>query len=169
MNIVKMATAAARECERQEVGLDYVARLLEAAHLVHRRIQPPISDKLISEGFWKYIAGLIEPRNFSSYRHVPVSFADMSQGIPWANVPRAMEQWWSEIPAVFTHPWGGEKVHLQVVWVDNLIKDFLKIHPFVDGNGRTAWLLRVWMLNQWDDPQPLPDYFKLGHRLEGVL
>jgi hypothetical protein len=160
MNIIKMANAAAVECERQQVGLDSVARLLEAAHIVNRRVTSPKGPGLYSpnldEGFWKYIAGLIEPRNLSTYRQVPVTFADLGSGIPWANVPRAMETWWAEIPEVLKR---REDPDFMVSWVDNLVRDFLKIHPFVDGNGRTAWLLRVWMLNQWDNPQPLPDFF----------
>jgi hypothetical protein len=153
MNIVRMSTVAAQECERQQVGLDSVARLLEAAHVVHRRAFP---NAVATEPWWKWVAGIIEPRNNGHYRCVPVTFADMSQGIPWSTVPRAMETWWAEIPHIFT---SVENASFKVRWVDTLIRDFLKIHPFVDGNGRTAWLLRVWMLDQWDNPQPLPNYF----------
>lgn len=154
MNIVKMATAAARECERQQVGLDSVARLLEAAHIVHRKTFP---NAVATEPFWNYIAGVIEPRNQGMYRNVPVTFANLGSGIPWANVPRAMQTWWAEIPAVQNARMEDPK--FMVRWVDALVRDFLKIHPFIDGNGRTAWLLRVWLLDQWDHPQPLPNYF----------
>jgi hypothetical protein len=43
--------------------------------------------------------------------------------------------------------------------VDRLIKTLLDIHPWADGNGRTASILRNWMLGQLDDPSPLPYYY----------
>ena len=39
------------------------------------------------------------------------------------------------------------------------IRQFLVIHPFVDGNGRTALVLYNWLLGTLDDPQKYPDYF----------
>lgn len=43
--------------------------------------------------------------------------------------------------------------------IDLLIKNLLQIHPWVDGNGRTASILRNWMLGTLDDPTPLPYYY----------
>lgn len=43
--------------------------------------------------------------------------------------------------------------------VDSLIKQLLDIHPWADGNGRTASILRNWMLGTLDDPTPLPYYY----------
>lgn len=40
-----------------------------------------------------------------------------------------------------------------------LIKQLLDIHPWADGNGRTASILRNWMLGTLDDPSPLPYYY----------
>lgn len=42
--------------------------------------------------------------------------------------------------------------------VEVWIKSLLQIHPWQDGNGRTASILRNWMLNQMSDPEPLPYY-----------
>lgn len=42
---------------------------------------------------------------------------------------------------------------------DRWIKDFLDVHPFVDGNGRTAWILRTWLMDEWSYPNVLPDYY----------
>jgi len=42
---------------------------------------------------------------------------------------------------------------------DSLIKTLLDIHPFVDGNGRVASILRNLMIGSMDDPQPLPYYY----------
>lgn len=41
---------------------------------------------------------------------------------------------------------------------DSYIKQLLQIHPWADGNGRTASILRNWMLGTLDDPSPLPYY-----------
>lgn len=43
--------------------------------------------------------------------------------------------------------------------VDEFIKSLLDIHPWSDGNGRTASILRNWMLNTLNDPIPLPFYY----------
>ncbi len=43
--------------------------------------------------------------------------------------------------------------------VDDYIKQLLDIHPWADGNGRTASILRNWMLGTLDDPSPLPYYY----------
>lgn len=42
---------------------------------------------------------------------------------------------------------------------DSFIKDLLDIHPWADGNGRTASILRNWFLGTLDDPSPLPYYY----------
>lgn len=42
---------------------------------------------------------------------------------------------------------------------DPIIKQLLDIHPWADGNGRTASILRNWMLGTMDDPTPLPYYY----------
>jgi hypothetical protein len=43
--------------------------------------------------------------------------------------------------------------------VDQWVKRLLDIHPWVDGNGRTASILRNWMLGTLDDPTPLPYWY----------
>lgn len=43
--------------------------------------------------------------------------------------------------------------------VDEFIKSLLDIHPWADGNGRTASILRNWMLGTLDNPTPLPYYY----------
>ena len=42
---------------------------------------------------------------------------------------------------------------------DSYIKQLLDIHPWADGNGRTASILRNWMLGTLNDPSPLPYYY----------
>ena len=64
----------------------------------------------------------------------------------WCQVTFDQIQWMSEIGSV------------DVGTVDVLINQLLDIHPWVDANGRTASILRNWMLNRLDDPEPLPYY-----------
>jgi len=50
--------------------------------------------------------------------------------------------------------------HQDQLTTDEFVVEFLKIHPFKDGNGRVAFLLYNILNNSLDDPAPLPDYFK---------
>ena len=149
MDLLRIAEAAARECVRQGVGLDRLGSLVIAydrAHDYARDGELPSAWYLIGYGG---LADVVEPDNGGRIRSVPVSFANGSQAVAPALVPQALDGWFGAVQAVRD---GG-------VPVDAWIKEFLDIHPFVDGNGRTAWILRVWMLDQWDDPEPLPDYY----------
>jgi Fic family protein len=110
---------------------------------------------ILDESILLAIARTLEPDNKGQYRHLPVTFNGVVGGVSPQNIHSCIRAW--------IHYFNEEIKYsedLKEVVVDPVIKEFLAIHPFRDGNGRTAWLLRVWMLNQWDDPQPLPDYFK---------
>lgn len=151
MNLERIALIAARECKRQGVGLDRLIGLLSACNEGHTLsvfgIAPNEPDVLS-------LSGQIELGNVS-YRTTPVTFADMSSAIPAHNVPRAMAQLFDNVPLV--PDWGYNDIHTKDV--DAWIKSFLDIHPFADGNGRTAWLMRTWLLDQWDYPESLPNYY----------
>jgi hypothetical protein len=148
-DLLRVAEAAARECIRQGVGVDRLGSLLVAydhAHGLARDGEVPNDWNLLGYGG---LAKVVEPDNGGMVRSVPVSFADGSQAVAPGILPQALDGWFSAVREVR----GGN------IPVDTWIKEFLDIHPFVDGNGRTAWILRVWMLDQWDDPEPLPDYY----------
>ncbi len=69
----------------------------------------------------------VQALGFADYRETPVVFANGNDGAPWIEIPRLMEQlcasdlFWTDIRA--------------------FLIEFLKIHPFADGNGRTASVL----------------------------
>jgi fido (protein-threonine AMPylation protein) len=67
-----------------------------------------------------------------------------------AEVPRLFERWVSQVSEEML---GNE---------DLFIKSLLDIHPWADGNGRTASILRNWMFGNLKDPEPLPYYYGLG-------
>lgn len=154
MIITKKITDAIKlECDRQLVGKEERGYLLEAYRWAEIRKMP------LTEDFLAKLARMIEPSNGGQYRHLPVTFHGIVGGVEPREIWYVMQRWiqffnveydtWKE------HP----DSHWREIHADAVIKEFLNIHPFSDGNGRTAWLLRVWMLNQWDDPQPLPDYY----------
>ena len=70
---------------------------------------------------------VIQTLGYADYRETPVVFANGNDGAPWIEIPRLMEQlcasglFWTDIRA--------------------FLIEFLKIHPFTDGNGRTASIL----------------------------
>lgn len=143
-DLLRVAEVAARECVRQGVGVDRLGRLLLAydrARGIASIWGEPTADNLLGPSG---LAVLIEPDNGGRVRQTPVSFPDGSHAIHPDNVERAFTHWLDARGRIDTEDW---------------IREFLDIHPFVDGNGRTAWILRVWVLGQWDDPEPLPDYY----------
>lgn len=151
----RVFTAIQVECDRQQVGIDRVMMLADAysdaMHLAADHGQPFELDFLEREGF----AFRIEPKNRGMYRRTPVFFADLSTAMAPSLIPSQMTKWWDRIEWLWVNCEGG----LHRDDVDEMIREFLVTHPFQDGNGRIAWLLRVWLLNQWDDPEPLPNYF----------
>ena len=94
------------------------------------------------------IAAMIEPKRAQGYRVTPVYFTDLSMGMHHDLIPAAMESLIESLPTIN----GIEQI-------DEVVKHFFVIHPFRDGNGRTAFILRTWLMGNWDYPERLPDYF----------
>jgi hypothetical protein len=150
MDLKRVADVAAGECIRQGVGVYRLGGLLMA---YGRAWMFAGNEKLPEAWTLLGVDGLarqVEPDNGGRYRTLPASFADQSTAIPAGSIPRAMETWFA---VVGSKNWSGAGE------VDGLVKEFLDIHPFSDGNGRLAWLIRTWLLDQWGAPEPLPDYY----------
>lgn len=103
------------------------------------------------------IAQLVEPDvntwvvvglNVSNLRRSEVSFLHGGTACPAAELPERWSRW---LWLFDTMPLEGNE--------DEFIKMLLDIHPWEDGNGRTASILRNWMLGTLDDPTPLPYYY----------
>lgn len=90
----------------------------------------------------------------AAYRTVPVYFGLSEVAMSWRNVPRAMESLCKAAndvePSVF-------------------VFEFLTIHPFLDGNGRTAAILLNWLCKRMGNPLPLPDYFQESVKENSLL
>lgn len=113
----------AEECERQSVSALGVPRMLTA--LSHARAWD-LSNRPLSENIIFTLATVIEPVNNLGYRQIPVIIRSKEAGIKWREIPRQME-----LLVEAAHTLGPSEFFLQ----------FEKIHPFLDGNGRTGVLL----------------------------
>lgn len=137
-----IAGMAAAETFRQgHTDMRSVGHLLgayEYANEVQALGRPALSDVM-------NIAFNIDARN-SRYRDVAVSFANSRTGTHPRTITDAMNRLWDSINGIDR---------------DNapaFVRAFLSIHPFIDGNGRTAWVLLNWLRGTLDHPIPLPDF-----------
>ncbi len=78
--------------------------------------------------------------NRIKYRSTPVVFANGGGSCHHQSVPYAMDRLLDHIPDVFE-----DNKHDHKTSIESWIKQFLWIHPFEDGNGRTASILMNWM------------------------
>jgi len=139
MNIHAIASAAAIECERQHVGIERLWTLIRGYEYASS-----LSPADITMGSIAILAGIVEPDNGGVYRKTPVTFANGGTAANAADVVRLVS---------------GLIVHGNDLTVDEWIKEFLWIHPFTDGNGRTAWVLYNFKNGTMNDPVALPDFF----------
>lgn len=141
-NLEAIAIAAARECNRQGVSEDALIRLLQAHEYAVRH-----HDRLPTAADVREVAYLIEPTiNANGYRQRPVSFANLlTTATEWPYIPETVDRImghsdWATDPAALT-------------------KALLDCHPFLDGNGRMAWVIYNWHARQLGDPLALPEFY----------
>lgn len=153
INVFDAVCVEAKRQNCREEGAIYLAWAhAEARDLAKRK---PISEKAIS-----IVAELVEPSTAGQYRRTAVTFASGGSAVAAELVPTAMARWIEGLhDAVSEHHMScNPAAQLDVKIIDEFIREFLVIHPFKDGNGRTAWILRTWLRNNWFNPEPLPDY-----------
>ena len=131
----------AQECARQKSGA-------ESVYWMFRAWEEAVADRAMKNGVLEVatillLAGLVDPRNKKGVRRQPVVFANGTQGIDHEEVLPAMERLCKygqpcDDPGAF-------------YWA------LMKIHPFVDGNGRVGSLIYNW--DTLDLPGKPPDYF----------
>lgn len=151
MSLVNIANACAVECERQKVGIRELGYLLEAYQWLS---DPDPNTPRTVEGRgqdWFLILGsMIEPgKNRHGFRKVPVTFQNGGSSANASEIPRLMSQLVEHIDLYQKNPDYD---------INDLVRQFLWIHPFADGNGRLSFILLNYLRGSLDDPIPLPDY-----------
>ena len=144
---MELMDAVKIECDRQQVGVERHQPLANAWQ--HARRQAQMGAPLTIPTLLK-LADTAEPDNRGLIRTVPVTF----QNGGTAASPQIAFQLVHSLVAHYWQTAFDEKGDVARDW----LKQFLWIHPFIDGNGRVAWVLQQWLFETWDDPQPLIDF-----------
>lgn len=139
-----------REVHRQKADATFVAGMALAVDYVAQVVS--------NQGY----LGVADIHNINScvmnnpahwgFRHTPVTFQNGGSSCSASEIPEAMVRHLGLI-----HPDGG-LLRFHSDDVDPWIKQFLWIHPYEDGNGRTASILRNFIMGTLGDPTDLPDY-----------
>lgn len=144
----------ANECERQRSGERSVARMAEALGYAIRFNERYGELMVIGHTFTKGLARIIEPRS-DDYRKVPCYF----HGYEFAIAPELVD---GAMHSLFINMVDNSRMtgaEPPKMTTDEFVKEFLDIHPFQDGNGRTAAILYNLLNGTLGEPQPLPDYY----------
>ena len=150
-NLVAIANACAVECERQKVGMRELGYLLEAYEWLAEKAE----HLTVTVEVFEVLGSFVEPgKNRAGFRKVPVTFANGGSSANASMIPDLLENVVEAIKDFHKIPPTGPTVEMAHV----ITKEFLWIHPFVDGNGRCGWLLLNYLLGTLDDPVPLPDF-----------
>jgi len=129
------AYKCAKECERQQTGAIEVGYLIQG---VGAAIAHYVQGGQIDSEFIRLLGVRIEPeKNANGFRHTPVTFQNGGSSAPHADIPRLIENWCSIVNEYLTNP----NTTWDIVLTKQLIREFLWVHPFKDGNGRVAFVL----------------------------
>ena len=152
MDFARIGAIAAGECERQQVGFDEYVNLLNA----YRWAYDADNDAPLHPNYIYMLANIIEPSKnvLGRYRQTPVTFANGGCAVDWDLIPNAMSQWFDMV----NDP-NDNLIMRGTGMQEYIVKEFLRIHPFRDGNGRLAWILRTRFYDNWGYPDLLPKYF----------
>lgn len=153
------------ECHRQHVtNYGDFAKALDWASI---NLGQPFLNSTQFGTFVQELANKCEPdvnawRNvaygtYDNMRTSHVGFMHGGSAAPAGEVRERFNRWcelaFDMLPTIRENP-----ADTNVYYTDQLIKQLLDIHPWADGNGRTASILRNWMLGTLDDPAPLPHW-----------
>lgn len=152
MDIARIADVAASEAERQQADFNGYVRLVGAYQFGYE-----FQEDMITPNYVYSLATLIEPskNQFGQYRCTPVTFTNGGGAVDWDLIPTAMAQWFDMV----NNPGDGLISCGPEFMRETFVREFLRIHPFRDGNGRVAWILRTRLYDIWESPDPLPKYF----------
>lgn len=134
------------ECRRQNLGHEEELRLRQAYDLAREEFSTMFERRLFQ------LSRLIAPNDCGRYRD------RNARGIPrTVDIPHLMDDWIQRFDTEIRVAVLGETTPKRAR--EFLIKEFIDIRPFNYGTERIAWLLRVWLFQEWADPKELPNYY----------
>lgn len=151
MDIENIVKFCAGECERQQSGEMSVYHMVCAygrtmsinCSAAFGKNGPSVNSV---EDVIMTIGKTLEPvKNSGGYRITSVRFANGTQAIPARNIPDAMQS--------LCH-------NGNLLTPEEFCKEFMDIHPFIDGNGRTGAIVYNWMYNTMENPIAMPNFYK---------
>lgn len=143
MNInMEVIEWCARQVHQQQESALYVPYMIKAwdyAGECHSDFQycVEVRDILCIQSLIK--TGILDS-SLTNYRGTPV-LVNHNPVVDWREVPRLISQ----------------LVQSETLSPEEWCLEFLKIHPFPDGNGRTAAIIYNWMKGTLDHPIDLPE------------
>lgn len=152
-----IASRCVEECVRQrDVGVDGVGRLLVAySYAMEHADRLPTEDDVVHLHdlvVGEYLDVVLDSRlgrpyapAKHRYRHTPATFENGGSAADSKDIPSAMARIFEHLDAD--------------VEAAEFVRALLVIHPWSDGNGRTAFILYNWLGHTLTTPQPLPDFF----------
>lgn len=150
----------AEEVRRQQDTPVHVAYMVNAWD--HAWVQSVGRGRPLSPGLIQEIGALVAPQaNLDGFRRVGVRVGGDVK-MDWQTVPRAIEtlcEAWNEgrIDG-FTHSIAGE-----VGPAERFYFEFLQIHPFKDGNGRSAKVILAMITSTLDNPRWPSNFWNIGN------
>jgi hypothetical protein len=143
----------AKEVERQHCGAMQVLDMYRAWEYACDKSMYhayPTENEVMRIAYWVENHRQVNVVRTNNYRVTNVTISGLVAGNHPNTIPLAMNRWSNSVQDIAL---GNEA---EVDWA---IKALLDIHPWADGNGRTASIVRNWLNGTLQKPTMLPNYY----------
>lgn len=139
----------AQNCERQQSGEMSVYKMCDTLALMRQR-RALYGSAILDHTMISEIAYRIAPRNGGTYRDTYVTRSGEIRiiGVDPRKIPDAMET----LLVAYSNP-------MFEMTAIEFTREFLEIHPFIDGNGRSSAIIYNYINDTLDEPVDHPDYY----------